>query len=310
MRREKEAHGTMSIGYALPPSNRNGAARSSSNGATLNGVTWLAWDTAFTSTRALPSLAALALLASACVSETEGASSSDGVAGASMDADETDGPMDEPPDAGAGDAAGIIPSGVRPGASSRGTADDAQVPEGKAPAGEGAAGAGSEDATTGDPGSVENGQADADGSGDPGSDTAAAIDDARCDIGRADDVTGNFFVPFAEGDRIPLIGVGQHELLAEVAILVYMPGDATWDAVLTVDDSGLTAPGYALEGEGTFSCGDDGWCELLPVYFETWNLVTDPSELRDLPVTVELTVSDAEGPFCQTRLGAPMRRPE
>jgi hypothetical protein len=255
-------------------------------------------------------LAALGLLASACVGGGQSADDAEGMGGASMDADETDEPVDAMPDAGVDAAAGFIPSGIRPGASSRGSAGDAQVPEGDAPAGEGAAGAGSEAASTADPSSAEASQTVDDDPGNLGSDTATAIDDTRCDIGKADDVTGNFFVPFADGDRIPLIGVGQHELLAEVAILVYMPGDATWDAVLTVDGSGLTADGYALEGEDAFSCGDDGWCELLPVYFETWNLVTDPSELRDLPVTVELTVSDTDGPFCQTRLGAPMRRPE
>lgn len=255
----------------------------------------------------------VALAAGGCVSTSddavpdldEGSSQAGADGGAPDDGDrggeDPGGPTDKGGTAGDGRVAGD--------GDAAGDGGDAPAADGDAaPAGDGDGdgdGDASGNAGNGEGGSAGDGGGDGDAAGD--GDMTAGIDDLRCEIGVADAITGLTFARFPEGGTIPLIGSGQAELLIELALLVYQADRPTIEVVVETDADGRTSTFSSVAEEG-FECDPSMWCMLVPVLIDTTPLADDPFDLKELPVTVTLTVSDGDVPFCQTSLSAPLLR--
>ena len=258
---------------------------------------------------ALCALMATALVACGSSSGDDDAMSdedgADADAGAG-DGDSGDGDSgDDEPDAGSGSG---LPLDVRDGRPDAGGDGDGDV------TGEGDGDAAGDGDATGDGDGDATGDGDGDTTGDGDGDTTPVIDDAFCEIGIADSVTGLFFEPFPVGGTVPMIGTGQADLVIDLALLVYQADEPDLEVVVEAVDTGLTST-YTVEAEAGFVCAADMWCEFLPVLIDTEPLIDrdggqDEFDLMRMPVTVTLTVSDATGPFCRTSIEGDLLRRE
>ncbi|MDD9935557.1 MAG: hypothetical protein OXT09_18245, partial [Myxococcales bacterium] len=212
---------------------------------------------------------------------------------------------DDAPDAGRGSG---LPLDVRDGRPDDGGDGDGDV------TGDGDGDAAGDGDATGDGDGDATGDGDGDTTGDGDGDTTPVIDDAFCEIGIADSVTGLFFEPFPVGGTVPMIGTGQADLVIDLALLVYQADEPDLEVVVEAVDTGLTST-YTVEAEAGFVCAADMWCEFLPVLIDTEPLIDrdggqDEFDLMRMPVTVTLTVSDATGPFCRTSIEGDLLRRE
>lgn len=258
---------------------------------------------------ALCALMATALVACGSSSGDDDAMSdedgADADAGAG-DGDSGDGDSgDDEPDAGSGSG---LPLDVRDGRPDDGGDGDGDV------TGDGDGDAAGDGDATGDGDGDATGDGDGDTTGDGDGDTTPVIDDAFCEIGIADSVTGLFFEPFPVGGTVPMIGTGQADLVIDLALLVYQADEPDLEVVVEAVDTGLTST-YTVEAEAGFVCAADMWCEFLPVLIDTEPLIDrdggqDEFDLMRMPVTVTLTVSDATGPFCRTSIEGDLLRRE
>ena len=222
------------------------------------------------------------------------------------DGDSGDGDSgDDEPDAGSGSG---LPLDVRDGRPDDGGDGDGDV------TGDGDGDAAGDGDATGDGDGDATGDGDGDTTGDGDGDTTPVIDDAFCEIGIADSVTGLFFEPFPVGGTVPMIGTGQADLVIDLALLVYQADEPDLEVVVEAVDTGLTST-YTVAAEAGFVCAADMWCEFLPVLIDTEPLIDrdggqDEFDLMRMPVTVTLTVSDATGPFCRTSIEGDLLRRE
>jgi hypothetical protein len=131
----------------------------------------------------------------------------------------------------------------------------------------------------------------------------------ECEIGLVNADDDACFQPHDPNIAIPLVGASQGDLLVELAVRARDARGAIADLVITAKDSGRTD--HARVTAKDFRCGedlacgdldDDRWCKALPVWMVTWGLVDDPYDLMDLPVTIEMTLRDADGPLCTTSI--------
>ncbi|MGD8863214.1 MAG: hypothetical protein PVI30_24580 [Myxococcales bacterium] len=136
-----------------------------------------------------------------------------------------------------------------------------------------------------------------------------------CEVGIIDADTGACFEPHDPSVAIPLVGIGQAELLAELSIRARVGRGVAADLLLTATDTGRTARVTVLPDAFECSVGsacapvsEGRWCSAMPVWIETRNLVDDPFDLQDLPVTVEMTLRDADGPLCTHRVEGTLHR--